>query len=68
MPGNVEVYYQGWGERWLWGTLATTTALTGRPLIVFEYSQAAMEKGLELSLLSLPLKGPRLRRENPPDR
>lgn len=65
MPGNVEVYYQGWGERWLWGTLATTTALTGRPLIMFEYSQAAMEKGLELSLLSLPLKGPRLRRDFP---
>lgn len=65
MPNSVEVYYQGWGERWLWGTLATTTALTGRPLIMFEYSQAAMEKGLELSLLSLPLKGPRLRRDFP---
>ena len=65
MANSVEVYYQGWGERWLWGTLATTTAITGRPLIMFEYSQAAMEKGLELSLLSLPLNGPRLRRDFP---
>ncbi|WP_312979532.1 type II toxin-antitoxin system HipA family toxin [Atlantibacter sp.] len=65
MLNSVEVYYEGWGERWLWGTLVNTTALTGRPLIMFEYSQAASEKGLELSLLSLPLKGPRLRRDFP---
>ena len=65
MADRVEVYYEGWGERWLWGTLATTTALTRRPLIFFEYSQQALEKGFELSAFSLPLKGDRLRQNFP---
>lgn len=65
MPDRVEVWYEGWGERWLWGTLATTTALTRRPLIFFEYSQQALEKGLELSAHTLPLKGEKLRRNFP---
>lgn len=62
MLEQVNVYYEGWGERWHWGTLVSTTALTGRPQIVFEYSQHAKQKGLELSAYRLPLKGPQLRR------
>ncbi|MBZ0057199.1 MULTISPECIES: type II toxin-antitoxin system HipA family toxin [unclassified Leclercia] len=65
MPDRVEVWYEGWGERWLWGTLATTTALTRRPLIFFEYSQQALEKGFELSAHTLALKGEKLRRNFP---
>ncbi len=66
MPEQVAVYYEGWGERWLWGTLASTTAVTGRPLIVFEYSDEAKNRGLELSSYALPLAGPKLRRDFPP--
>ncbi|MFW7266435.1 type II toxin-antitoxin system HipA family toxin [Gluconacetobacter sp. Hr-1-5] len=65
MLEQVNVYYEGWGERWLWGTLVSTTALTGRPQIVFEYSDEAKRRGLELSSHTLPLKGPRLRRDFP---
>jgi serine/threonine-protein kinase HipA len=43
------------------GTLVSTTVLTGRPVIVFEYSPAAREKGLELARYTLPLSGPSLR-------
>lgn len=66
MPDMIEVYYQGFGERWLWGRLITSTALTGRPMIAFEYSEEAIKKGLELSRMTLPLNGPRLRRDFPP--
>lgn len=62
MLKQVEVYYNGWDERWLWGTLVSTTAITGRPQIVFEYSDEARSRGLELSGYTLPLEGPRLRR------
>jgi serine/threonine-protein kinase HipA len=62
---SIEVFYEGWGERWLWGTLVSTTVLTGRPVIVFEYSPAAREKGLELARYTLPLSGPSLRRDFP---
>ncbi len=62
MLEQVEVYYNGWDERWLWGTLVSTTAITGRPQIVFEYSDEARSRGLELSSYTLPLEGPRLRR------
>ncbi|WP_372437173.1 type II toxin-antitoxin system HipA family toxin [Pseudomonas chlororaphis subsp. aureofaciens] len=65
MLEQVNVFYEGWGERWLWGTLVSTTALTGRPLIVFEYSNQARQKGLELSSYKLPLEGPQLRRDFP---
>nr|WP_312379227.1 type II toxin-antitoxin system HipA family toxin [Delftia acidovorans] len=65
MLEEVNVFYDGWGERWLWGTLVSTKALTGRPLIVFQYSNEAREKGLELSSYMLPLEGPRLRRDFP---
>lgn len=65
MLEKVNVFYEGWGERWQWGTLATTTALTGRPLIVFQYSDEAKRRGLELSSYTLPLEGPQLRRDFP---
>lgn len=65
MIERMNVYYEGWGERWLWGTLVSTTTLTGRPQIVFEYSTEAKQRGLELSSYTLPLKGPQLRRDFP---
>lgn len=65
MPDKIDVYYEGWGERWLWGTLVSSTALTGRPVILFEYSDEAVRKGLELSSYTLPLRGARLRRDFP---
>ncbi|WP_043195899.1 type II toxin-antitoxin system HipA family toxin [Pseudomonas putida] len=65
MLEQVNVFYEGWGERWQWGSLAATTALTGRPLIVFEYSDEARRRGLELSAYTLPLQGPTLRRDFP---
>ncbi|AOI72685.1 type II toxin-antitoxin system HipA family toxin [Burkholderia ubonensis] len=66
MLEQVDVYYNGWGEHWRWGTLVSTTAITGRPLIVFEYSDEARDRGLELSSYTLPLNGPKLRRSFPP--
>ncbi|KVP02895.1 toxin HipA [Burkholderia ubonensis] len=66
MLEQVDVYYDGWGEHWRWGTLVSTTAITGRPLIVFEYSDEARDRGLELSSYTLPLNGPKLRRNFPP--
>lgn len=65
MLEQVNIFYEGWGERWQWGTLVSTTALTGRPLIVFEYSNEARQKGLELSSYTLPLEGAQLRRDFP---
>lgn len=55
MISQVNVFYQGWGERWHWGTLYETTSISGRPSITFEYSDEALRKGLELSALTLPL-------------
>lgn len=65
MPRQVDVYYDGWGEHWRWGSLVTTTALNGRPQIAFEYSAEAMAHGLELCAYTLPLQGPSLRRDFP---
>lgn len=65
MLEQVDVYYAGWGERWRWGTLASTKALTGRPQVMFEYSDEAKNRGLELSSLRLPLQGARLNRDFP---
>ncbi|CAM4041823.1 type II toxin-antitoxin system HipA family toxin [Rahnella bruchi] len=65
MPNKIDVYYEGWGEHWLWGTLVSSTALTGRPLIMFEYSDEALRKGLELSAYTLPLRGGKLRQDFP---
>lgn len=57
MLEQVDVYYDGWGEHWRWGTLVSTTAITGRPLIAFEFSDEAKNRGLELSSFRLPLAG-----------
>lgn len=62
MSEQVRVYYEGWGERWLWGTLASTAAVGGRPQIVFEYSNEARQRGFELSSYLLPLRGEALRK------
>lgn len=65
MLERIDVYYDGWGEHWRWGTLVSSTAITGRPLIAFEFSDQALSRGLELSALRLPLKGPKLRKDFP---
>jgi serine/threonine-protein kinase HipA len=61
MVSRVDVYYEGWGEHWLWGSLVTSTAISTHPLIAFEYSDEARKKGFELSAYRLPLAGERLR-------
>lgn len=65
MLSQVDVYYDGWGEHWHWGTLVSSNAITGRPLIAFEYSDEAKRKGLELSAYTLALNGPKLRKDFP---
>ncbi|MFJ3469164.1 type II toxin-antitoxin system HipA family toxin [Pseudomonas sp. NPDC090201] len=65
MPKQVDVFYDGWGEHWRWGSLVSTTATNGRSTIAFEYSDEAVNRGLELSSFKLPLKGPKLRRDFP---
>ncbi|MCA8035791.1 type II toxin-antitoxin system HipA family toxin [Burkholderia arboris] len=65
MIERIDVYYDGWGEHWLWGSMVSTTAITGRPLVVFEYSDDARKRGLELSSYGLPLHGARLRKDFP---
>lgn len=65
MLNRLNVYYNGWGESWLWGTLISSTATTGRPMISFEYSSEAKSKGIELSSYLLPLNGLPLRQGFP---
>lgn len=65
MPSQVHVDYDGWGEHWRWGTLVSSNAITGRPLIAFEYSSEARRRGLELSAYTLGLNGPKLRKDFP---
>lgn len=65
MPEKIHVYCNGWGEHWHWGTLVSSSALTGRPLIAFEYSDEAIRRGLELSAYRLPLNGSKLRKDFP---
>lgn len=65
MPEKVDVYYDGWGEHWRWGTLMSTSVINRRPMIAFQYSDEARERGLELSSLMLPIKGETLRRGFP---
>ncbi|MCF9047445.1 type II toxin-antitoxin system HipA family toxin [Acinetobacter nectaris] len=62
---KLNIFYNGWGEYWHWGTLISSTAMTSRPLIAFEYSEEAIGRGLELSSYLLPLKGERLRKDFP---
>lgn len=54
MINRVQVFYEGWGEHWHWGTLAKTNNPASP--VIFEYSNEALSEGLELSLLHLPLK------------
>lgn len=65
MPSQIHVNYNGWGEHWHWGTLVSSNAITGRPLIAFEYSDEARRRGLELSAYTLALNGPKLRKDFP---
>lgn len=53
MVNRVNVFYEGWGERWHWGTLAIATS--PHAPILFEYTPEALQQGLELSALNLPL-------------
>lgn len=53
MIAKVNVYYEGWGEHWHWGTLATDS--NPRTPILFEYTVEALSQKLELSPLHLPL-------------
>jgi serine/threonine-protein kinase HipA len=48
---KLDVYYCGWGERWLLGTLAEHQGE-----VLFEYAPSALQAGLELSPLHLPLR------------
>ncbi len=47
----IEVHFEGWGQNWHFGTLAHS----GRSLL-FEYSDEAIQRGLELSPILLPLR------------
>ncbi len=47
---KLQVIYNGWGERWLLGTLADTPKA-----MLFEYSAQAVQRGLQLSPLHHPL-------------
>ena len=49
MLNRLNVYYKGWGESWLWGTLISSTATTGRPIISFEYSSEGTVANRDLS-------------------
>lgn len=35
MIKQVQVFYRGWGEHWLWGTLLESMTDSGRPQISF---------------------------------
>ena len=50
---RVDVYYEGWGEKWKLGTLAHHERI-----VMFEYSNEALSQQLELSPLCLPLQKP----------
>jgi serine/threonine-protein kinase HipA len=50
---KLSVFYEGWGERWLLGTLADD----GQQLL-FEYAAEALRQGLELSPRHLALRAP----------
>lgn len=50
---KLSVYYEGWGERWMLGTLADDGLR-----LLFEYSAEALRQGLELSPRHLALRAP----------
>ena len=47
---KIQVHYAGWGEDWLLGTLARAGNTT-----VFEYSDEALQRGIEHSPVAFPL-------------
>lgn len=53
MINKLNIYYNGWGEYWHWGSLWLLE--NRQKTIVFEYSDEATARGLELSKLNLPL-------------
>lgn len=52
MVHRINVFYEGWGERFHWATLGT---LDARRPILFEYTDTAFSRGLELSPYLFPL-------------
>ena len=50
---KLQIIYEGWGEHWPLGNLADTARG-----ILFEYSQQAIERGLQLSPMHQPLPRP----------
>lgn len=48
---RLDVYYSGWSQDWLLGSLADDGTT-----VLFEYSRQALERGLELSPLNLKLR------------
>ncbi len=52
MVQKINVYYEGWGDKFHWATLGAADA---RSSIIFEYTDEAFAKGLELSPYLFPL-------------
>ena len=52
MVHRINVFYEGWGEAFHWATLG---AVDARSPLVFEYTDAAFSRGLELSPYLFPL-------------
>lgn len=52
MVHKINVFYEGWGEAFHWATLGTVDA---RSPIIFEYTDTAFSRGLELSPYLFPL-------------
>lgn len=50
---KINVFYEGWGERFHWATLGAADL---RSPVIFEYTEAAFQRGLELSPYLLPLQ------------
>lgn len=53
MVQKINVFYEGWGERFHWATLGAADL---RSPVIFEYTEAAFQRGLELSPYLLPLQ------------
>jgi serine/threonine-protein kinase HipA len=50
---KLEVHFRGWGQDWHLGTLAHADRA-----LLFEYSDEALQRGIELSPIGLPLRKP----------
>lgn len=53
MVQKINIFYEGWGQRFHWATLASAGP---RGPIIFEYTDEAHQRGLELSPYLLPLQ------------